>query len=303
MLMQALARRGDPRAAAPLEEWMKPGEGDPGLRQEAVRAYVTIAHLCEVDKARSMYRKALAAGATAEAIHGLAEVGDASDLDRLVKVFATDQGDTALQAVLDIAVRVKGADKIRAYKIALDCGAMVENELRLLGEPVEITARGGRVSAWWIKGPYPAPKVEDWAKAEAPEKGIDLKQGWRPVQVGGKNGIVDFDSLFKPNDNVTAYAYAEIWVRKDRDATLKCGSDDGIRIWLNGAMVHSKLELRSLKVDEDSVDIKLKEGRNTLLVKVCEKGGGWNFHVRLLTVKSRFKAVPQGPYPLKFKIK
>lgn len=241
-----------------------------------------------------MYRKALTAGATAAAIDGLAEVGDASDLDMLGKLLESDQKKSAVEAVMEIAARSEGADAVKAYKLALNAGAMVENELRLLGEPVEITARAGRVGAWWIKGPFPAPKVEDWKKAEGPERTIDLSQGWRPVQVGGKNSIVDLDSMFDPNDNVTAYAFAEIFVRKDRDVQLKCGSDDGIRIWVNGKMVHSKLELRSLKVDEDSVDIKLKQGPNTLLVKVCEKGGGWSFHVRLLDQKGR---------PLKFKIR
>ena len=51
---------------------------------------------------------------------------------------------------------------------------------------------------------------------------------------------------------------------------------------------------RGVTVDEDTVPIKLKKGVNKLLVKVCEKGGGWAFHVRLTDTKGR---------PLKFKIR
>jgi hypothetical protein len=176
---------------------------------------------------------------------------------------------------------------------------MVENELRLLGEAVTITARGGVVGAWWLIGPFDAPDVASWKNKEFPEDGVDLKakrdgKGWRPVQTGSDEGIVTLDPLFRKNDLVTAYAFAEIVSKKAREAVLKCGSDDGIRVWLNGELVHDNPALRGVTPGEDTVKIKLQEGTNTLLVKICEQRGGWGFCVKLEDDKGR---------PLKFKIR
>ena len=87
---------------------------------------------------------------------------------------------------------------------------------------------------------------------------------------------------------------SQIIVKKEREAVLKVGSDDGIICWVNGEKVHENLALRGLKVDEDEVKVHLKKGSNVFLVKVCESAGGWAFCARLEDEQGR---------PLKFKIK
>jgi hypothetical protein len=56
---------------------------------------------------------------------------------------------------------------------------------------------------------------------------------------------------------------------------LKTGSDDGMKCWLNGKVVHAYANPRSLTVDEDSVEAQLAAGVNRILVKVANGGGGW----------------------------
>lgn len=300
VLIDVFADRGDAACATVLREWAEAGNA------AAVRAYVRVAASAKEAQAREIYLWALAKGAP-EAFEGLARVGDASCLAALEGQLNGEARARALDAIVVIADRLAAAgkreDAIRAYTSAVNAGAPVENQLRLLGQSVEIVARGGRIDAWWVMGPFEAANQDAWDRAEAPEKEVDLskevKAGrrtlrWQPVQSGDADGIVDFDTLLSPNDYVFAYAFAEVHVTKSREAVLRCGSDDGIRVWVNGELVHTKFVPRGVTVDEATVKIQLKEGKNTILVKVCELGGGWAFHVRLEDAQQR---------PLKFKIR
>lgn len=300
VLVDVFADRGDAACATVLREWAEAGNA------AAVRAYVRVAATAKDDQAREIYLWALGKGAP-EAFDGLARVGDASCLAALEAKLEGETRAAALDAIVAIGDRLAAAGKrdeaIRAYTSAVNAGAPVENKLRILGEKIEITARGGRIDAWWILGPFDAANQEAWERAEAPEKDVDLskevKTGrrtlrWQPVQSGDADGIVDLDTLLSPNDYVFAYAFAEVHVTKAREAILRCGSDDGIRVWVNGELVHTKYLPRGLSVDEDTAKIRLKEGKNTILVKICELGGGWGFHMRLEDDQQR---------PLKFKIR
>lgn len=300
VLIDVFADRGDAACAAVLREWAEAGNA------AAVRAYVRVAATAKDAQAREIYLWALAKGAP-EGFDGLSRVGDASCLAALEGHLSGESRARALDAIVAIADRLAAAgkrdDAIRAYTSAVNAGAPVENKLRLLGQSVEITARGGRIDAWWVMGPFEAANQDAWDRAEAPEKEVDLTKEvragrrtlrWQPVQSGDADGIVDLDTRISPNDYVFAYAFAEVHVTKAREAVLHCGSDDGIRIWVNGELIHTKFVPRGVTVDEDSVKIQLKEGKNTILVKVCELGGGWAFHARLEDGQQR---------PLKFKIR
>ena len=77
------------------------------------------------------------------------------------------------------------------------------------------------------------------------------------------------------------YAYAEIESVHPRQTVLRCGSDDGIRVWLNGRVVHSHEVGRAYKPCSDEVPIRLEAGTNRLLVKVDNYHGGWGFGVSI----------------------
>ena len=104
--------------------------------------------------------------------------------------------------------------------------------------------RAGRVNAWWIVGPYPAPDVKAWERKEAPEDAVALSLPtpveerpvyWRRVFTSHAAGFVNLDREFEPRDKVFAYAFARVFVEAETEARLVMGSDDGIRVWLNDA--------------------------------------------------------------------
>ena len=60
------------------------------------------------------------------------------------------------------------------------------------------------------------------------------------------------------------------------------GSDDYIKVWINGKLVHTyKTERRSGEADQDTVTgISLAKGSNRIVVKCVNVVNAWNFYIR-----------------------
>lgn len=150
---------------------------------------------------------------------------------------------------------------------------------------------------WHLIGPFPAePGARNGLSlptpiesALAPDGSINLRS---PIQFGAKTlkwhpiratrrGYVDLGKLLGKIEWAVAYAYAEIDSAHPRDAILRCGSDDGIQIRLNGAIIHNHEIGRAFAPDSDRTPIHLQPGRNRLLVKIDNYHGTWGFAVAI----------------------
>ncbi len=159
---------------------------------------------------------------------------------------------------------------------------------------------GDPVVNWLVLGPLPVaegetPDVEtqraffrdDQLDPEIrPEAGQGFPWGaarlvWTPAEADG-SGRVDLDARFGEVDFAAAWAAAELVTDRDRDVLLGIGSDDAVRVWLNGREVHRHWGGRSLRVNEDVIRVTLREGANTLLLKVQDREYGWGFAVQRL---------------------
>lgn len=154
------------------------------------------------------------------------------------------------------------------------------------------------IREWQIVGPFFGPEpgkisvewptaVEE-ALARRTEGRIDLGPGvlsagghlhWRAVSASPKNGFVDLAAHLGAHEFCAAFAYAEVLSEAAREALLVCGSDDGIRIWLNGQVIHSQEVRRGYIPGNDAVRVRLVAGVNRLLVKVTNERFGWGFGV------------------------
>ena len=91
-------------------------------------------------------------------------------------------------------------------------------------------------------------------------------------------------------------SYALITLESDSDQNnvdMKVGSDDSIKVWLNGEEVFKNAVNRGAGNFQDTFQVNIKSGDNLLLVKVGERGGGWSMFVGVdADVNAVYKAPP-----------
>ena len=81
-------------------------------------------------------------------------------------------------------------------------------------------------------------------------------------------------------DDHSSYALFSLTSDADRTGVrMLVGSDDAIKVWLNGEVVHKNAINRPAKDFQDTFQVDLKKGENLLLVKVSERAGAWRMFV------------------------
>lgn len=99
-------------------------------------------------------------------------------------------------------------------------------------------------------------------------------------------GQVNLDAFYGGIDRACAYGVA--WLNAPEDianATLFTGSDDYIKVWINGKLVHTyKTDRRASEWDQDRTDgVALKKGWNRVVVKCVDVIYDWDFYLRFAT--------------------
>ncbi len=141
----------------------------------------------------------------------------------------------------------------------------------------------------WVVGPYP----EDMRARYSPEKNLDPGEGrataesaakapllWQSVPAEAQ-GFVDFGALLGKTDHISAYAVLRVYSPVRQPVALLCGSDDYVRLWLNGKQLHEHLAARRAVPDDDAIAATLEPGWNTLLARVANVTGEHALYWRL----------------------
>ncbi|HXY41026.1 MAG TPA: family 43 glycosylhydrolase [Vicinamibacteria bacterium] len=89
------------------------------------------------------------------------------------------------------------------------------------------------------------------------------------------DGQIDLGKHFSGANNVIAYARVVLEADQPTLLHLFMGSDDGLAVFAGGRRVFACDVMRSLKPGEDEADVPLAAGRNELLFKVTQGGGGF----------------------------
>jgi len=104
------------------------------------------------------------------------------------------------------------------------------------------------------------------------------------VVLHSEYGVIDLTAVFDKWFAV-AYAWAQVDMPEQTNAILGIGSDDCIKVWLNGKLVHKHLGGRGVVTDSDHVHVTFKKGKNQLVLKILNYGGSWGFACRLFETK------------------
>lgn len=147
---------------------------------------------------------------------------------------------------------------------------------------VKPASGGPFIRDWLICGPYRQTGASGaltlFNIEFAPEK-PDEEVKWYAVRTGDTVPLAGF---FPGQEHCVAYLMAGITAPRALDAILLMGSDDGIKAWVNGAVVHGNNIDRGQVVDQDMAPIKLRQGVNELMLKVTQGGGGWSACTRIV---------------------
>lgn len=168
-----------------------------------------------------------------------------------------------------------------------------------LGRFEEARARAdalGFLVDWLVCGPFDNQEGQGLSREDGPEGEFDAAAsfrgkvrnvGWRRIPFPLCLGTVDFDALFRPNDQ--AAAYATTWIRVDAPAmaVARIASDEGFRLWLDGRLVAEKDVRRDAAFDQDVVPLPLGAGWHRLVVKIGDLAGSWGFRLRLTDREGR----------------
>ncbi|MCX8064742.1 MAG: HEAT repeat domain-containing protein [Candidatus Hydrogenedentes bacterium] len=143
------------------------------------------------------------------------------------------------------------------------------------------------ITGWLLSGPYTNDEINPnmlYEFAFSPEKPEEVgKVVWKPVSSGtnpNRPMVVELHKVLG-GENRVAYLKTYIWSDEEQDAKLLLGSDDGVRVWLNGERVFGRNVNRGCNPDDDTIDVHLRKGWNELLAKIRQGSGEWAFCARV----------------------
>jgi choloylglycine hydrolase len=138
---------------------------------------------------------------------------------------------------------------------------------------------------WEVAGPY-TQDGRTWQElfdvAFDPET-PDSETEWRTLPMSMLSQYPAYLDLSKVlNGGTQRVAYLRTEFESDRRASvcLEIFSDDGVKAWLNGELVHGNNLSRAIPTTPDKVNVTLKKGANDLMLKVTQNTGPWGAIVR-----------------------
>jgi tetratricopeptide (TPR) repeat protein len=150
--------------------------------------------------------------------------------------------------------------------------------------------QAGYVRDWLVIGPFENQEKLGFDESYAPEREIDLsrsylgmrgKVAWKKMEHMRSDGAVDFNGVLYPREWTAAYALTYVYVPGEKAAALRMGSDDSLKVWLNDELVISDETYKGPSPEQQVRGVRLAQGWNKILVKVCQGTGTWEFYLRL----------------------
>jgi hypothetical protein len=154
-----------------------------------------------------------------------------------------------------------------------------------------------KLGDWYYIGPFRNPGGSGFDTVFPPEQEIDLKKEYegrskqKAVWKKGNftDGQVNNLALFLPEYNTQSlcYLYREIDASGPAELPVSLGSDDTLTVWLNGEKIHAENVNRAAAPDQAKLTLRLKKGKNRLLMKICQGDGEWAFYFQAGTAAVR----------------
>ncbi|TWT75891.1 hypothetical protein Pla123a_26750 [Posidoniimonas polymericola] len=199
----------------------------------------------------------------------------------------------AVAALMDKAEAASGGEQRELYEQAFASALNLKQlqkcaeRLGELGDKPDIVEAMGFIADWKIIGPFDNVDGVGFDKAYPPEERVQLdatypgKNGvvaWQDAEAEGALGEVDLTEPLGPEKGATAYLYATFDSPAAVPAQVRYASSNATKLWVNGdELASNQVYHAGNPLDQFRCPVELREGENTILVKVCqnEQTEGW----------------------------
>ncbi|MGV3614118.1 MAG: DUF1553 domain-containing protein [Fimbriimonas sp.] len=123
---------------------------------------------------------------------------------------------------------------------------------------------------WQVSPQYKAKSFDEAFATASPGEPGQPAPAWKPLAL--KLGV-DATNVVGA-ENAAVYVRGTIQAAAARTVVLGVSSDDGVRVWLNGKLIHDNKALRGVTTAIDSVKAELKAGHNEIVFKVVNATAG-----------------------------
>jgi hypothetical protein len=261
-----------------------------------MRAFASLLKRTEADAAEKLglYQAGLDSAQRVEEkrllLSGMADVKDTRTLDALAPYLADEQLRSETGSAMIMAARGTLPEGWPAAQRALEqvLASVKEDRVRRHAQDVikEVERFVGFITDWRVAGPY---FVEGKAGHDIMETPFPPEEpGAQNIEWKEQPGNESRDRFWHIDlarsiggDHRAAYLRTYIWSEHEQPVLLELGSDDGIKVWLGGEVIHTNNALRGCGPAQDKVNATLEQGWNELMLKVTNGGGGWGACARL----------------------
>ena len=173
----------------------------------------------------------------------------------------------------------------------------IVQKLKQLGVQVDLPRHFGFLMNWKTIGPFENKGRKGFGVAYPPEKELNLTaqyEGvsgavkWQEYQTNNDYGMVDINEPYGMLKEVLAYAVTDFNSATEQDVELRLGCKNAWKVWLNGELLFQRDEYhRGMRLDQYRLKARLKQGRNVIMIKLCQNDQTenwtkeWQFQLRV----------------------
>jgi uncharacterized protein (DUF362 family) len=172
-------------------------------------------------------------------------------------------------------------------------GTAEMDSITILGDPLNKVATefiknpdrdgiyGQSNRTWLLNGPYKGTDIDyEYLKGESIIHPAPSTDGWsQPIYFF--DDYIDIGKYYDYPTSCIVYAFAYFKAPKDQTAELWVGSDEAFKVFVNGEEVYKFDGVRQHSLPNDIIPIDIKKGENTLMVKVLQRMGAFDFALNI----------------------
>ena len=216
----------------------------------------------------------------------------ARELDRAEKLLEGGKKDDARSAFERLLPASRDEDQV----------SRIAKRIEELGGKVDLARHFGFIREWRIVGPFDGSDGTGYGTSYPPEKAspdaLDLEKAeyagksgpvrWVEHSTSDPGGVVDLNKALGKHMGVVGYGAARVRSSEERPISVRAGTPNALKIWLNGRLVFTREEYHhGSALDQHRADAVLRKGENLILIKVCQNeqtddwAQSWSFQLRL----------------------